>query len=273
MSARGDAHLRAHRRLAIRPPRAFRLRREDPEATVIAGNQGIYTLSVSNAGPADATNVVVTDTLDPRLEIVQPLPAGCSAAGQVVTCTLASLAAGATRNWDITVRVRPDTPAGTVIPNVSGVTSDTSTPKESNNANIVVARRSDLAIGKTAGTLNAGAGGTYTLTVTNNGPSDDTGVTITDTLPAGVAFVSSTPSICAATGNVVTCQVGDLAANATTSVTLTVAVDTDVTGPVTNTANVTGDNPDPVPDNDSVTIETPITRVSDLTITKSVRAA
>ncbi|MBA2592590.1 MAG: DUF11 domain-containing protein, partial [Gammaproteobacteria bacterium] len=35
---------------------------------------------------------------------------------------------------------------------------------------------------------------TYTVPVTNNGPSNATGVTMTDTLPAGVSFVSATPS-------------------------------------------------------------------------------
>ena len=35
---------------------------------------------------------------------------------------------------------------------------------------------------------------TYRITVTNNGPSPATGVTVTDTLPGGVSFVSATPT-------------------------------------------------------------------------------
>ncbi|MER7129829.1 DUF11 domain-containing protein [Streptosporangium saharense] len=261
-----------HRTVLRETPRALRIRRADPEATVVAGQNGIYTLSVTNNGPAVATNVVVTDTLDSRLEVVTPLPAGCTAVGQVVTCTLASLGVGATQNWDITVRVRPNVPTGTVIPNVSSVDSDTSTPEDSNNANINVETSSDLAIGKTAGTLNAGGSGTYTITVTNNGPSDDTGVVVTDTLPTGLTFVSSVPAGCTAVGQVVTCPVGALAAGASTNIVLNVAVSAGTAGTVNNTATVTGVNPDPDPNNNTVTITTPINAVSDLTITKSVRA-
>ncbi|MFI7537462.1 DUF11 domain-containing protein [Streptosporangium sp. NPDC049376] len=267
------ARLVVHHRTVLREtPRALRIRQADPEATVNAGQTGIYTLSVTNNGPAVATNVVVTDTLDPRLEIVPPLPEGCTAEGQVVTCTVASLAVGATQTWDITVRVRPDTPVGTVIPNVADVDSDNSTPETSNNANINVAAESDLSITKTAGTLNSGGTGTYTIKVTNNGPSDDTGVVVTDTLPAGLTFVSSTPSGCTAAGQVVTCPVGTLPAGESTDIVLNVNVDATVTGTVSNTASVTGDNPDPDTDNNNITIDTPVNAVADLTITKSVRA-
>lgn len=267
-----SARLVVRHRTVLETPRALRVRRADPEATVIAGRNGIYTLSVTNNGPAVATNVVVTDTLDSRLQVVTPLPAGCTAVGQVVTCTLASLAVGATQNWDITVRVRPNTPAGAVIPNTSSVSSNTSTTKTSNNANINVQTSSDLAIGKTAGTLNAGGSGTYTITVTNNGPSDDTGVVVTDTLPAGLTFVSSVPAGCTAVGQVVTCPVGALASGANANIVLNVTVSAGTAGTVNNTASVTGVNPDPNPNNNTVTITTPINAVSDLTITKGVRA-
>ncbi|MFD0884830.1 hypothetical protein ACFQ08_09745 [Streptosporangium algeriense] len=266
------ARLVVHHRTVLREtPRVLRIKRADPEATVVAGQNGVFTLSVTNNGPAVATNVVVTDTLDPRLEIVS-LPEGCTASGQVITCRVDSLAVGATQTWDITVRVRPDTPPGTTIPNVSSVDSDTSTSTDSNEVIINVTGESDLSITKTADTLNSGGTGTYTITVTNNGPSDNTGVVVTDTLPPGLTFVSSAPPGCTAAGQVVTCPIGNLAAGTSTTITLTVDVDESVAGTVTNTASVTGDNPDPNPDDNTVTIETPVNAVSDLTITKSVRA-
>jgi len=65
---------------------------------------------------------------------------------------------------------------------------------------------------------------TYTIIVTNEGPSDATGVTITDTLPAGVTFVSatSTQGNCSETAGTVTCTVGDLVNGATATVTIVV---------------------------------------------------
>jgi hypothetical protein len=52
------------------------------------------TLTVSNAGPSAATNVVVTDVVDPGL-VVTGVSAGCvEAPANTVTCTTASIAAG-----------------------------------------------------------------------------------------------------------------------------------------------------------------------------------
>ncbi|NIV35348.1 MAG: DUF11 domain-containing protein, partial [Anaerolineae bacterium] len=81
---------------------------------------------------------------------------------------------------------------------------------------------------------------TYILTVTNNGLSDATDVALTDTLPAGVTFVSATPSqgACSETGGTVTCNLGNLASGATTTVTLVVTPTAE--GTITNKASVMG---------------------------------
>jgi uncharacterized repeat protein (TIGR01451 family) len=52
---------------------------------------------------------------------------------------------------------------------------------------------------------------TYAITAKNLGPDTATGVTVTDKLPAGVTFVSATPSRCQRSGRKVTCNVGMLA--------------------------------------------------------------
>lgn len=88
-----------------------------------------------------------------------------------------------------------------------------------------------------------GAPLTYTLGVSNAGPSAASGVTLTDTLPAGVSFVSASPG-CANAAGTVTCSLGSLGAGASASVSIVVTV-TQPTGPISNTASVASASPDP----------------------------
>jgi uncharacterized repeat protein (TIGR01451 family) len=90
---------------------------------------------------------------------------------------------------------------------------------------------------------------TYTITVTNNGPSTATGVTMTDTLPVGVSFVSVSPGqpTCVQAAGTVTCGLGTLANGASATVTIVAIVN--VSGTLMNVATVTGNEPDLVPGN------------------------
>lgn len=101
-----------------------------------------------------------------------------------------------------------------------------------------------------------GAEVTYTLTVKNNGPLAATGVTLTDTLPAGVTLVSATPSAtCTGTGTV-TCTLGSLAAGG--AATVTVVVKPTAEGTLTNRASVTAAETDSNPANNQVTVTTTV---------------
>jgi uncharacterized repeat protein (TIGR01451 family) len=93
----------------------------------------------------------------------------------------------------------------------------------------------------------------YTVNVTNLGLLTGTGVTLTDTLPAGVTFVSATPSqgSCAEEGGTVTCALGDLASSA--AATVEVVVTPTATGEISNTASVTGNETDSDPSNNTAT--------------------
>jgi uncharacterized repeat protein (TIGR01451 family) len=86
----------------------------------------------------------------------------------------------------------------------------------------------------------------YDITVTNNGPDDASNVTVVDTLPNGVTYVTNTlapPNSCSAVGQTVTCQLGSLPNGDSTSFTIKVAVNSDAivgSGPrgITNTVSV-----------------------------------
>jgi uncharacterized repeat protein (TIGR01451 family) len=70
------------------------------QATI--GQRDSYVLTITNAGPLLATGIVVTDIL-PAGATISSLPAGCTAAGSVVTCALAALASGTSSSFTIAV--------------------------------------------------------------------------------------------------------------------------------------------------------------------------
>src|SRR5207249_555203 len=87
------------------------------------------------------------------------------------------------------------------------------------------------------------AGGTltYTLSVSNAGPSTASSVTVTDTLPAGVTFQSASGAgwTCSGTNASVTCTRASLAPTGSTPSTITITVKApNEGGTISNTATV-----------------------------------
>ena len=98
---------------------------------------------------------------------------------------------------------------------------------------------------------------TYTITVNNAGEGEATGVTLTDTLPVSVNFVSVTPSdSCGEAGGVITCDLGDLASGASAAV--TIVVQPTAEGNLTNMVVVESAETDENPDNNTDTETTTV---------------
>jgi uncharacterized repeat protein (TIGR01451 family) len=214
------------------------------------GSQFNYTITLHNNGPDAASNAVMTDTLPSSLlfrSITQPAGFACTTpavgATGTITCNAATLANNATATFTLTVEVAPGA-TGTII-NSAGVSSATNDPVSGNSgasagAVPTGAAVADVVITKTTGTTTAATGSqfAYTITVTNNGPSPATSVVVNDTLPAGLQFVSATPSqgTCNASSPV-TCNLGTIGVTASATITLTVQV-TGTSGTIANTASV-----------------------------------
>lgn len=113
----------------------------------------------------------------------------------------------------------------------------------------------DLSVTKSvsgSGPFVVGGNVTFNIVVSNDGPATATNVTIEDVLPSGLTFVSASPSgVCSGT-TTITCNVGTLADNASTTVMLTARITQ--AGAITNTATAASDQPDASPASDDATI-------------------
>lgn len=240
----------------------------DSPDPVVAGQALTYTLTVTNNGPSDATGVIVTDTLPAGVtyQSATSSQGAVSQTGGIVTATLGSLADGATATITILVTVNPAT-RGEIV-NVATVTGNEVELKPDNNSDeepTQVQAQADLTLTKTDSPDPAVAGGslTYTLVVTNNGPSRATGVTVTDVLPSGLTYVSgsSTAGSVSQASGTVTATVGDLAVGQTATITLVTQIDAQFSGTLDNEASVAGNEPDPKPDNNTAREPTTISEM------------
>ncbi len=98
---------------------------------------------------------------------------------------------------------------------------------------------------------------TYTLTVTNLGPSSSSGGEVTDVLPAELGFASSADGCSEASGTV-TCAFGPLAVGGLASLSFVATVDPAAVGPIISTAAVTGHESDPDLGNNTATASTAV---------------
>ena len=193
---------------------------------LLVGSTVTYTLAAANAGPGDADNVVVSDTLPNNLTHVSNT-CGATVAGQAVTWNIGMLANGGSASCDVVTMVNDFGP----IANTATIATTTNDPTPANNsstdslagvpfpADVGVTLTSDAPVGS----LGVGTQFTYTVTGSNAGPGVANDLLFTLTLSGKVSFVSSSCGAVAA-GNSVTWTVATLAVGASTSCAITVAV-------------------------------------------------
>jgi uncharacterized repeat protein (TIGR01451 family) len=255
-------------------------------AAVVAGTQLTYEISVHNAGPSTALGVVVTDNLPDGLSFVSAVTAGGSCTNGNpgdgdLRCGLGNLAANATETITVVTFVEPDVPHGTVLFNEAVVSSDTADPDNSDNqesVQTVVNASADVSVTKSDSPDPVFAGNmlTYTIVVTNNGPSTAADVTITDPLPAGTTFVSGQDqngdTVCAlGQPGVVVCDLGTLQPHEVVTVLLTVLVDPSVPdgSVLTNTVTVAATTADPDSSDNEATSTTDVDTSAELWLDKT----
>jgi uncharacterized repeat protein (TIGR01451 family) len=255
-------------------------------ATIDAGGNITYTLTITNNSTIAATNIVVSDDLPAGVTFLPNGQNGSTSSsawvvqssGPELQATIASLAAGASQTLTVVVSTDPAAPVGT-LNNVATVTSDGIDTVPANNeddADTTVTRNAVLTLTKSDGSRTSVSPGdefTYVLTVTNTGLSTANNVTLTDLLPVGYTFVEfgtgsqGNPQVADVGGrDQITAGVASLAVGATMVVNIVVSVDSDITGSnIVNTAETDSDDSAAVTASDTNTI---VDNRFDLLITK-----
>ncbi|WP_246128106.1 DUF11 domain-containing protein [Amycolatopsis rhizosphaerae] len=149
------------------------------------------------------------------------------------------------------------TNAGTASPTFQIISTQAGPSSGGNDATSCVAPATDLSITKVAdpsypasGPVPVGTKVTYTLTVHNNGPSNSSGYSVADQLPAGLSNVTTSSPGCTVTGSTLSCTGGALIAGADATITVSGVAD-GTAATLTNTASVRGNEADPNPANDT----------------------
>jgi uncharacterized repeat protein (TIGR01451 family) len=283
-----------------------------PSGEVRAGKTLTYTVIVDNLGPGYAHTVVLTDVLQSDgtfdlLSVDSDRPAACAPTSGTITgrldlrCDLTGalevMSLGASGRWTLTVIVTAN--EHQTISNVAHVLGTDFDPALSNNQASVehnITDVADLALAKTAlgevqadgqpggaftlvpDQVTAGRSLTYTLLVTNDGPSTAENVAVQDHLPAWIVLTGVTPSqgscIWGTPGDPLdklTCGLGTLAPRASATVVVGVRMPAWVADGTTlqNDALVFGDTFDPDNGNNFATNHVTVSAYADLWVAKT----
>ncbi len=214
-------------------------------ANPMPGQNVTWELEVTNAGPDDAHDVVVVDTLPAEVTFVSAGGGGfaCSNAAGTVTCTRPLLSVGETATISVSAQAPAD---GGDITNICDSESAIADPDLSNNvceATDPVAPVANISVSKAAdGTVYAGEPFTYLIVIDQQGPSPAENVTVTDPLDPALTFESvsaDAPFDCGNDGNDVTCQADTLPVGQYTVAINVIAPDE--IGPIDNVCAIASD--------------------------------
>ena len=245
--------------------------KDGPTLPVLQGTSFDYVIRVENVGVSAATDVRLSDPLPAGVayEAVRATAGSCGESGGTIDCSFGTLQPADAVTITVTVRaVDVGSPVNTAT--VTTTATETTTTNNADDAVVTIVPAADLGVTKTAPpTVDPGGQIAYQLGVRNNGPSDASGVSLRDTLPPGVQFVSADPG-CTEAAGVVTCAVGALAVGDERSYAVTVTAPHALGGQtLVNSVVVSGNEGDLVVANDSAQASTRVGDSADLTLSKT----
>ncbi|WP_264551163.1 PKD domain-containing protein [Flavobacterium sp. N2038] len=261
-------------------------------ATPLVGSQVTFSIEVSNAGPQEANSVAVTDLIPSGYTYVSYSATTGTYDSSTGIWTIGNIPITDSYTLQITAVVNATgTYLNTAEVTASSLPDPDSTPANGSTteddyaevATTPVPQSADLSLTKIVSNAAPliGSQVTFSLEVSNTGPQDTNGVTVTDLLPSGYTYVSY--SATAGNYNPATglWTIGTLLNGSSHTLQLTATVNP--TGDYINTTEVTASNlpdPDSTPNNGVTTEDdyatatiTPTTQASDLSLTKTVNNA
>ena len=228
--------------------------------TIVPGqdNDVTFTIVVTNNGPSTAVGQTVTDSdLTSITGLVSEswsavassgssIVTGSSGTGTNIASTV-TLLPGGTATYTVLAVIHPDPAATAAISNTATVavpTGDTTPANNTSTDTLTLPPQANLTISKTDNvnnTLSSDETVTYTITISNSGPSSVSGVSVSDVLPAGLTFVSGDTGVNFNSGTgTVSFTTGAIAANSgMVSFNFIVTTPATITGAITNTATLT----------------------------------
>jgi uncharacterized repeat protein (TIGR01451 family) len=234
---------------ALGPQADLELAAAASTASVSAGGQVTFTLTVGNAGPSDARDVALDDELPAGVTVasVTPSQGTCTTGGGVV-CQLGTIAAGGSAQVLVTVNVA-STASGALVDTASVVSGQpdpdphNNTAETSVNADPLLAPRprAHLEIVEQAKPKTAYRGQKidYTIVVSNTGPGVADGVTVLDTPSLGlkILHVKEEQGSCRAVASRLKCSIGSVGSG--DAVRITIQAEVGRSGTEANKASVT----------------------------------
>ena len=248
-------------------------------STVYEGYSYSYTISTTNSGPNAATGLEVTDMLPAAVTF----QSASSSAGTTYTSgtgkwTIGNLSVGSTVTLTLNITVNPGT-AGMILTNTANVTALTqSDPNLGNNTSsltqTIQAAGESLFQTVTNPSPIEGTNDVFHLKLCNYGGLTDNGVQVADVLPSGFTFVSASASQGAYASGTGIWTVGSLGSGVCDTLDMTVFIKFGTGNTtITNTAVVSGSQPDPNTANNTASASInilPDPTVADLMVSKTV---
>ena len=231
------------------------------------GDKVTFNITVTNHGPATATNITLTDSLSDGLPVTA-LTISQGSCSAPITCSMGTLKSGASATLSFAVEMAT---AEFFVNNLSVGSDQPDLVGDNNNATLTVAvNPADLAVTQTASAVSVSTGAqvTITLNLVNKGPATANNVTLIDSQPAGgtLASASASQGSCGPpSGGQISCGIGSLAPSATATVTIPVTF-TDV-GEWTNSANLSATEPDPDTSNNQPDLNFDVAQAPDFVVT------
>ena len=245
------------------------------ETPIVLGGDFDYVVTLTNAGPSDSSNVVLTDTLPVAVQFVSATSdqdVAPAYSGGVVTLSLPTLAVGATAT--LTIEVLPQAAPGSSVTDLASATETDADPDPADSsAKLITPVQGVSDLGITASSLvtspYVGQGVPFVLNITNQGPNDEPDAVVSWPIPGDASFVSAScpeGSGSSIAQGIVSIDVGPVEQGQSVSATLVLMPLASAAGQFSTTFSVQGENIDPVSSNDSASATVQVTPAADLAV-------